>query len=108
MRTNNFTNFGGGCSALNYGRFQQVRPDIVAKWHNGIEAFDKLRSANFGLNMFFGILGIFISLVVIRLIHRNKDLQTPYGFFCLFQAYNDLILVGDTVFFEGFMTVRYL
>uniref|UniRef100_A0A914CMG8 Uncharacterized protein n=1 Tax=Acrobeloides nanus TaxID=290746 RepID=A0A914CMG8_9BILA len=33
-------------------------------------------------------------------------LKTSYGYFCLIQAYIDLILLGNTVIFEGFMSVR--
>uniref|UniRef100_A0A914EC58 Uncharacterized protein n=1 Tax=Acrobeloides nanus TaxID=290746 RepID=A0A914EC58_9BILA len=106
MRTGDYTNLGENCTALNYNRFRQVRPDVHQKWRDGVDTFDKLRTVNFGLNMFFGILGIFISLVVIRLIHKYADLKTSYGYFCLIQAYTDLILLGNTVIFEGLMSAR--
>jgi hypothetical protein len=56
MRTGNYTNLGEGCTKLNYNRFRQVRPDVDKKWQDGVETFDKLRTVNFGLNMFVRIL----------------------------------------------------
>uniref|UniRef100_A0A914CKY7 7TM GPCR serpentine receptor class x (Srx) domain-containing protein n=1 Tax=Acrobeloides nanus TaxID=290746 RepID=A0A914CKY7_9BILA len=106
MRTKNFTNLGESCSSLNYGRFKEVRPDIDRKWQNGVRTFDTLRAVNLGLDMFFGILGLFVSLVVIGLIYKYQDLKTSYGYFCLIQAYTDLILLGNIVIFESFISVR--